>query len=109
MENATEAGVLIQADTRIEDMQPRFENVTIITGGHYTPRQEVKCLRIERVARDKGAKKVHYYISENQQLFKITYAPLNEGGNVICCIDVLQHQTREALLLQRDIIADAGA
>ncbi len=109
MGNATEAGVLIQVDTKIEDMQSIFENATVITGGHHTPRQEVKCLRIERVARDKGAKKVHYYINENQQLFKIRYAPVNEGGDVICCIDVMEHQTKEALLLQRDIVAGAGA
>ncbi|GAA4441279.1 hypothetical protein GCM10023188_39620 [Pontibacter saemangeumensis] len=108
MGNVAEAGVLIQADTRIEDMQHHFENATIITGGHYTHRQEVKCLRVERIARDKGAKKVHYYINENMQLFKITYAPLSEGGNVISSIDLLEHQTKEALLLQRDIIVDAG-
>lgn len=106
MGNVAEAGILIQADTRIEDMQPRIENATIITGGHYTPRQEVKCQRIERVARDKGAKKVHYYINEIEQLFKITYAPVNEGNDVISCIDLMQHQTKEALLLQRDIIVD---
>lgn len=66
----------------------------------------MKCQRIERVARDKGAKKVHYYINENEQLFKITYAPVNEGNDVISCIDLMQHQTKEALLLQRDIIVD---
>ena len=108
MGNVAEAGILIQADTRIEDMQTHIENAIIITGGHYTHRQEVKCQRIERVARDKGAKKVHYYIDENEQLYKITYAPVDEGGNVISCIDLMQHQTKEALLLQRDIIVDAG-
>jgi len=109
MGNVAEAGVSIQADTRIEDMQPYLENVTVITGGHYTHRQEVKSQRLERIAREKGAKLIHYYINENMQLFKITYAPLSDGEIVISAIDLLQHQTKAALLRLPDVVLESHA
>ncbi|MHA6247227.1 hypothetical protein ACXYMU_04765 [Pontibacter sp. CAU 1760] len=109
MGNLDETQKFIQADTKVEEMQACFQNVTVVTGGHHTHKGEVKCQKLERIAREKGAKLVHYYLDENMHLYKITYAPLSGEVTVICAIDLLEPETKSVLLQLPDIVIEYTA